>query len=304
MALRKRNGRSKRAGIGGTRKREQLEQKRLEAERLEEESRLDEESQDSVSGQRLLEPTGLPTFEISSPNNIPLGARDRGDSPRSSAGSAVTELITDFRGIFPFSAEPDYPRITPPNTESDKENSSPFSGLDPTRQVISLRVSPPFFFENHIDNHTKVAGPYLHTGDITSDIPMTLNHRREREYDRVRDRRPPIEPRRDERARYPVDRRSLPSRDPSHAPRDPPKKERAQQLIVDPVPKFDINEVGPHPGFIEPCRRFVFEFQVQRALQKLGTDQKDETWRMQGVSFIESIRTALRLYVVSICGIN
>jgi hypothetical protein len=68
-----------------------------------------------------------------------------------------------------------------------------------------------------------------------------------------------------------------------------------QKLIIDPISPFDINEVGPHPGLIEPCRAYVFEHQIQRCLKKLGTEHKDESWRIQGVNLIAQMMKALGL---------
>jgi hypothetical protein len=120
--------------------------------------------------------------------------------------------------------------------------------------------------------------------------------RREREHDRNRrDTRPSYG---DSRRERPSNHRPYPPRDREARPpppKEPSRKEPSPKIIVDAPPKFDINKVGPHPGFIEPCRRFVYEHQIQRNLKKLGTDQRDEMWRIQGVHFIDSTRMALGL---------
>jgi hypothetical protein len=78
----------------------------------------------------------------------------------------------------------------------------------------------------------------------------------------------------------------------------PPAKESAKEdpkPIVDPVPDFDVHAVGPHPGVIEPCRRYVFESRIQKCLKTLGTESKDEAWKIQGVTFIDQMRKSLEL---------
>jgi len=68
------------------------------------------------------------------------------------------------------------------------------------------------------------------------------------------------------------------------------------------VPKFDINDVGPHPGFIELSQKFVSERQIQAALQNVGLAvTKEELSRNQGVTMIDKMRTALGLYVLLFC---
>ena len=90
-------------------------------------------------------------------------------------------------------------------------------------------------------------------------------------------------------------------RDHQKAKRDQVKKQHQQQskeepeVIIDPLPKFDINEVGPHPGLIEPCRAYVFEHRIQECLKKLGTEMKDENWRITGVNLIAQMMKTLGL---------
>lgn len=67
------------------------------------------------------------------------------------------------------------------------------------------------------------------------------------------------------------------------------------KVVVDPVPDFDVHAVGPHPGVIEPCRRYVFESRIQKCLKTLGTESKDEAWKIQGVTFIDQMRKSLEL---------
>jgi hypothetical protein len=301
MAHRKRNKRSKRAGIGGTCKREELEQR----QRLEQVQRSEEEHHlQTVSGRNI---------ELSSVNRIPLTTRRFGATPLSSTSysSSSTLLLENksFGAAKRISIENRRLRNSSETSaiDSDKENYSPWLNpllniehIEPLSRILNLGTSPPFCLADYTGyTETDAArGQDIRDETLSVDDTMTFPPRREREYerDRIRDRRPPpFEPRRDHR-RHHGDWREVPlNRDPVGPGKEAPKIEKEPKIIEDPAPKFDINEVGPHPGFIEPCRRFVFEFQIQRALNKLGTDQKDETWRMQGVTFIESIRTSLRL---------
>jgi hypothetical protein len=73
------------------------------------------------------------------------------------------------------------------------------------------------------------------------------------------------------------------------------QSKKEPEIIIDDPPKFDINDVGPHPGFIEPCRAYVFEHRIQECLKKLGTEMKDENWRISGVNFISQMMKTLGL---------
>jgi hypothetical protein len=66
-------------------------------------------------------------------------------------------------------------------------------------------------------------------------------------------------------------------------------------VIIDQVPDFDIQTVGPHPGLIEPCRAYVFEHRIQTCLKKLGTQSKDDNWRITGVHLMSQMMKSLGL---------
>ena len=66
-------------------------------------------------------------------------------------------------------------------------------------------------------------------------------------------------------------------------------------VVQDPQPEFNPENVGPHPGFIEACRPFVFEYEIQQCLKKLGTQSKDEAWRMRGVNLLLEAKNVLQL---------
>ena len=60
--------------------------------------------------------------------------------------------------------------------------------------------------------------------------------------------------------------------------------------------EFDNRNVGPHPGFVELSRKFLFEHQIQAYLKRVGLPiTSEERYRMQGVSLIEQMRIALGL---------
>jgi hypothetical protein len=64
---------------------------------------------------------------------------------------------------------------------------------------------------------------------------------------------------------------------------------------TDPPLRFHIEAVGPHPGFIEPCRSYLFEHDIQQSLKLLETERKDEAWRMKGVRFLLDAKNVLQL---------
>lgn len=58
----------------------------------------------------------------------------------------------------------------------------------------------------------------------------------------------------------------------------------------------DENGVGPHPSFIQVANPYIFQQQIQSALDALGaTEHKEDSIRLQGVHYIDSVRKALLL---------
>ena len=58
----------------------------------------------------------------------------------------------------------------------------------------------------------------------------------------------------------------------------------------------DENGVGPHPSFIQVANPYIFQQQIQSALDALGaTEHKEDSIRLQGVHYIDSVRKALQL---------
>ncbi|KAK6002185.1 hypothetical protein QM012_001823 [Aureobasidium pullulans] len=58
------------------------------------------------------------------------------------------------------------------------------------------------------------------------------------------------------------------------------------------------NAVGPHPSFIQVANPYIFQQQLQNSLNALGaTEHKEDSIRLQGVHYIDSVRKALQLPV-------
>ena len=53
---------------------------------------------------------------------------------------------------------------------------------------------------------------------------------------------------------------------------------------------------GPHPSFIQLAKPYVFEQSLQQCMTDIGaTEAKEDTIRLQGVTWIDSVRKALQL---------
>ncbi|KAH0368170.1 cyclin, partial [Aureobasidium melanogenum] len=60
----------------------------------------------------------------------------------------------------------------------------------------------------------------------------------------------------------------------------------------------DNGVVGPHPSFIQVANPYIFQQQLQNSLNALGaTEHKEDSIRLQGVHYIDSVRKALQLPV-------
>ena len=54
--------------------------------------------------------------------------------------------------------------------------------------------------------------------------------------------------------------------------------------------------VGPHPSYIKIAKPYIFEHQVQRCMKGAGiAEAKDDSIRLQGVAWIDSVRKAMHL---------
>ena len=55
--------------------------------------------------------------------------------------------------------------------------------------------------------------------------------------------------------------------------------------------------VGPHPSYIEIAKPYVFESKIRECLTIAGVSEaKDDSIRLQGVSWIDGVRKAMHLY--------
>lgn len=54
---------------------------------------------------------------------------------------------------------------------------------------------------------------------------------------------------------------------------------------------------GPHPSFIQVAHPYVFEKTVQECLAATGVNpQREDSIRLQGITWIDNVRKALHLY--------
>lgn len=54
-----------------------------------------------------------------------------------------------------------------------------------------------------------------------------------------------------------------------------------------------------HPSFIQVARPYLFEQTIQDCIQALGSNPlREESLRLQGVSWIDNVRKVLHLYVI------
>lgn len=55
---------------------------------------------------------------------------------------------------------------------------------------------------------------------------------------------------------------------------------------------------GPHPSFIQVANPYIFEATVKECLEAVGTNpSREDTTRIQGVTWLDNVRKALQLYV-------
>ncbi|KAL2000249.1 hypothetical protein VTN02DRAFT_3358 [Thermoascus thermophilus] len=73
---------------------------------------------------------------------------------------------------------------------------------------------------------------------------------------------------------------------------DPPRTGVAEEQPASPAPP------RPHPSFIQVAKPFVFEQTIQECIAAVGVDPlREESLRLQGVTWIDNVRRALHLYV-------
>lgn len=74
-----------------------------------------------------------------------------------------------------------------------------------------------------------------------------------------------------------------------------PEKKDSARPDAEPAPQ---ETPMPHPSFIQVAKPYVFEQTIQDCIAALGVDPlREESLRLQGVAWIDSVRRALHLYV-------
>ena len=59
---------------------------------------------------------------------------------------------------------------------------------------------------------------------------------------------------------------------------------------------LDNEKVGPHPSYIELAKPYIFQFKINECLTKGAIPEaKDDGIRLQGVSWIDSVRKFMHL---------
>jgi CTD kinase subunit beta len=101
---------------------------------------------------------------------------------------------------------------------------------------------------------------------------------------------------------------------PAHADeffiQDPPKPHPPEYTTYSPVcdfPRLSMapavltnvsgsSQSGPHPSYIQVAKPFLFHQQIQGQLVAIGTNvSREDTYRLQGIQWINDVRTALQL---------
>lgn len=56
------------------------------------------------------------------------------------------------------------------------------------------------------------------------------------------------------------------------------------------------SKIGPHPSYIETAKPYIFETNLRESNTKAGiSEAKDDSIRLQGISWIDSVRKSLHL---------
>ena len=59
---------------------------------------------------------------------------------------------------------------------------------------------------------------------------------------------------------------------------------------------LDTGHVGPHPSYIEIAKPYIFQPKIKDCLDAAGVSEaKDDSIRLQGVAWIDSVRKAMHL---------
>jgi CTD kinase subunit beta len=58
----------------------------------------------------------------------------------------------------------------------------------------------------------------------------------------------------------------------------------------------EANPPGPHPSYIQIAKPYIFQHTIQQCLDLAGSSvAKDDSIRLQGVAWIDSVRKAMHL---------
>lgn len=67
----------------------------------------------------------------------------------------------------------------------------------------------------------------------------------------------------------------------------------APSQVAEPM---ESGHVGPHPSYIEMAKPYIFEPKIKECLTAAGVSEaKDDSIRLQGVAWIDSVRKAMHL---------
>lgn len=77
-----------------------------------------------------------------------------------------------------------------------------------------------------------------------------------------------------------------------------PQQQQQQRQQNPPTGPRAMRMPTPHPSFIQVAKPYVFEHTIQECLAATGVDpQREDDIRISGVTWIDNVRKALRLYV-------
>jgi CTD kinase subunit beta len=85
-----------------------------------------------------------------------------------------------------------------------------------------------------------------------------------------------------------------------NAPKDTEKAITQPPIPEGAVPLDHSNPArGPHPGHVQVACQFTLEQKLRRMLKESGCDPaREDSYRLQGVNLIDSVRETLHLYVI------
>ena len=65
---------------------------------------------------------------------------------------------------------------------------------------------------------------------------------------------------------------------------------------IQPIEYDGNSHIGPHPSFIQVAKPYIFEHTIKECISALGVSQlKEDNMRLQGVTWVDSVRKALLL---------